>query len=192
MGEFVVARGDAAPVLDTAEIVFDFVASSIKALGAIGLHGGIAAARNDRQSAFVLALLPHFLAVGGLAGRDGQWRSRSIEHLANDLTVVDLRAGHCKLQRTALAVDNRMDCRGATAATAATDADRLLLLPPFALLVARWDFTIVLLICSILSRNFAASASKNPLPDAASGQYRVHAPAVVSVPALSSFRHQRL
>jgi hypothetical protein len=34
-GEFVVARGDAPPVFDAAEVIFDFVASSIKAFETI-------------------------------------------------------------------------------------------------------------------------------------------------------------
>jgi hypothetical protein len=54
---------------------------------------------------------------------------------------VDLPARHSEVQRAALAVDNRVDFRGATAAA---DADRLFLLPPFAPLAARWAFTIVL------------------------------------------------
>jgi len=70
---------------------------------------------------------------------------------------VDLPARHRKVQRTALAVDDGVDFRGATTAT---DADRLLLLPPFAPLAARWAFTIVLSIRYRLSRDFDASASK--------------------------------
>ena len=92
--EFVVSRGDAPPVLDTAEVIFDFVAPSVKALGTIGFLGGIAAARDDRQGAFILDLLPHFLAVVGLVGGNGQWRSGRVENLGNDLAVVDLAARH--------------------------------------------------------------------------------------------------
>ena len=47
-GEFVVTGGDASPVFDAAEVVLDFVASSIEALGAISFLDGIAAARDDR------------------------------------------------------------------------------------------------------------------------------------------------
>jgi hypothetical protein len=46
-GEFIVARRDASPVLDATEVVFDFVASSVNALGAIAFLGGIAAAGDD-------------------------------------------------------------------------------------------------------------------------------------------------
>ncbi len=66
--------------------------SPIEALGTVGLLGGVAAAGNNRQSAFILDLLAHFRAVVGLVGGDGQWRSGRVEHVANDLTVVDLPA----------------------------------------------------------------------------------------------------
>src|SRR5208282_5947013 len=118
-----------------------FVASSVKALGTIGFLGRIAAARDDRQGAFILDLLADFLAVIGLVGGDRQWRSGRVEHLANDLAVVDLATRYREVQRTAFAVDDSVDFRGAAAAA---DADRLLLLPPFAPLAPRWAFTVVL------------------------------------------------
>jgi|SRR5271155_5335273 len=49
-----------------------------------------------------------------------------VDHLANELTVVDLPARHREIQWTAFAVDDGVDFRGV--ATAA-DADRLILLP---------------------------------------------------------------
>ena len=53
-------------------------------------------------------------------------------------------------------------------ATAAADADRLLLLPPFAPLAARWAFMIVLSIRYRLSRDFEPLRRvRNPLPDTA-------------------------
>ena len=156
-GEFVVARGDAAPIFDAAEVVLDFVPPSIETLGTVGLLGGVAATGDDRQSAFIFVLLAHFLAVVGLVGGYCEWRSGSVEHVANDLTVVDLPARHREVQRSALAVDDGVNLRGATAAA---DADRLILLPPFAPLAARWAFTIVLSIRYRLSRDFDASASK--------------------------------
>ena len=133
------------------------MSSSVKALGTIGFLGGIAAAGDDWQSALILDLLAHFLAVVSLVGGDGQWRPGSVEYVANDLTVVDLPARHREVQWAAFAVDNGVDFRGATAAA---DADRLILLPPFAPLAARWAFTIVLSIRYSLSRDFAASVSK--------------------------------
>jgi len=110
------------------------VASSVKALRTIGFLGGGAATGKDRQGAFIFDLLTDFLAVVGLVGGNGQRRSGRVEHLANDLAVVDLAARHSKVQRAAFAVDDGVDFRGATAAA---DADRLLLLPPFAPLAAR-------------------------------------------------------
>ena len=157
MGEFIVARSDAPPVLDAAKVIFDFVASSVKALGAIGILGRVVAAGDDRQGAIILDLLAHFLAVISLVGGDGQWRSRSIKHFANDLTVVDLPTRYREVQRTALAIDDRVNLRGAPTAA---DADRLILLPPFAPLAARWAFTIVLSIRYRLSRDFDASVLK--------------------------------
>ena len=155
--EFVVTRGDAPSIFDAAEVVLDFVASPVKALGAIGFLGGVTAARNDRQGAFILDLLAHFLAVVSLVGGDGEWRFGRVEHVANDLTVVDLATCHREVQRATLAVDDGVDFRGATAPA---NADRLILLPPFAPLAARWAFTMVLSIRYKLSRDFDASVSK--------------------------------
>ena len=131
--EFVVARGDAPPVFNAAEVVFDLVASLVKALGTIGFLRGIAAARNDRQGAFILDLLAHLLAVVGLVGGNGEWRLGGAEHVANDLAVVDLAPGDGEVQWPTLAIDDGVDFRGATAAT---DANRLILLPPLAPLAA--------------------------------------------------------
>jgi len=111
------------------------VSSSVKALWTIRFLGRIAAAGDDWQSTLILDLLAHFVAVVSLVGSDGQWRSGSVEHIANDLTVVDLAAGHREVQWAAFAVDDGVDFRGAAAAA---DADRLILLPPFAPLAARW------------------------------------------------------
>jgi hypothetical protein len=69
---------------------------------------------------------------------------------------MDLAACHCEVQWPTFAVDDSVDFRGATAAT---DADRLILLSPFAPLVARWAFTIVLSIRYRLSRDFDARTS---------------------------------
>ncbi len=54
------AGGDAPPIFDAAEEVFDFVSSSIETLGAIGFPDGGATVRDDRQGAFVPDLLAHF------------------------------------------------------------------------------------------------------------------------------------
>ena len=70
---------------------------------------------------------------------------------------MDLSARHSEVQRAAFAVDRGMDFRGTAAAT---DADGLIFLPPFAPLAARWAFTIVLSIRYRLSRDFDASVSK--------------------------------
>ena len=70
---------------------------------------------------------------------------------------MNLAALHREVQRAALAVDDGVDFRGAIAAT---DADRLILLPPLAPLAAWWAFTIVLSIRYRLSRDFDANVSK--------------------------------
>jgi len=110
------------------------VAPPVKALRAIGLLCGIAAARDDRQGTFIFDLLTHFLAVVGFVSCNRQWRLGRVEHVADHLTVVNLAARHRKVQWPTLAIDDGMDFRGATTAT---DADRLVLLPPFAPLAAR-------------------------------------------------------
>ena len=157
-GELVVSGGDAAPVLDATEVVLDLMASSVDALWAIGVPGGVAAAGNDGQGAFVGDLLAHFFAVVGLVGGDGQRRPGSVQNLRNDLTVMDLPAGEDEVQRPAFAVDKRVDFRRSPATA---DADGLIFLPPFAPLAARWAFTIVLSIRWRLSRDCDASVSKS-------------------------------
>jgi hypothetical protein len=104
------------------------VSSPIEPLGTIGFLRGIASAGNNRKGAFVLDLLPYFLAVVGFVGRNGQRRLGSVEHVADDLAVVNLTTRHSEVQRAALAIDDGMDFRGATATT---DTDRLILLPPY-------------------------------------------------------------
>ena len=139
--ELVEPRSDTSPVLDAAEVIFDFVPASVDAFRTIGFLAGVSAARNDRQRAVVLDRLADFLAVVGFVRRNGERRARRIEHLIDDLTVVDLPARDDEVQRPALAIDDRVDFR-APAATA--DADCLIFLPPFAPLAARCAFTIVL------------------------------------------------
>ena len=110
------------------------MATPVDALGAIGLLGSVVPAGNDRQRAFVLDLLAHFLAVIGLVGGDGERRSGGVENLFDDLAVMDLAARQYEVQRPAFAIYDRVDL-GRSAAPA--DADRLILLPPFAPLAAR-------------------------------------------------------
>ena len=74
---------------------------------------------------------------------------------------MDLAPGNGEVQWPALAIDDGVDFRGAPAAT---DADRLILLPPLAPLAARWAFTIVLSIRYRLSRDLDASVSKIRFP----------------------------
>jgi hypothetical protein len=83
---------------------------------------------NDGQGAFILDLLTHFLAVVGLVGRNGERRLGSVEYFANDLAVMNLATRDSEVQRAALAIDDGMDFRGATATT---DTDCLILLPPY-------------------------------------------------------------
>jgi hypothetical protein len=47
--KFVVPRGDTPPVIDAAKVICDFVASSVIALGTIGIIGGVASGGDDRQ-----------------------------------------------------------------------------------------------------------------------------------------------
>jgi hypothetical protein len=116
------------------------VPPSIKALGTIGFLGGVAAIGDDRQSPFILDLLAHFLAVVSLVRGDGKRRFGSVQHLFDDMAIMDISARQSEVQWPAFAVDNGMDfCRPAATA----DADRLIF-PPFAPLAARWAFTIVL------------------------------------------------
>ncbi len=110
------------------------MAAPVDALGAIGFFGGVAPAGNDGQCAFVLDPLADFLAVVGLVRGDRERRPGGIENLFDDLAVMDLAAGQREVQRPALAIDDRVNL-GRSAAPA--DADRLILLPPFAPLAAR-------------------------------------------------------
>ena len=96
---------------------------------------------DGRQGAFIPDLLAYFLAVVSLVRGHGERRFWSIQHLFDDLAVMHLSAGHSEVQRPTFAVDNRVEFCGPAAAA---DADRLIFLPPFAPLAARWAFTIVL------------------------------------------------
>jgi len=87
--------------------------------------------------------------------------------LFDDPAVMDLPACHDEVERAAFGVDDGVDFR---APPPAADADRLIFLPPFAPLAARWAFTIVLSIRYRLSRDFDASRSKIFFPDAPSRQ----------------------
>jgi len=65
------------------------VPSPIEALGTIGLLGGGAAVRYDRQGAFVSDLLAHFFAVVGLVGCDSQRWSGRVQYLFDAALVFD-------------------------------------------------------------------------------------------------------
>jgi hypothetical protein len=60
-GELVISRSNAPPIFGAAEEVLYFVALAIETPGAVSFLGGIAAARDDRQSAFVFDLLMRLL-----------------------------------------------------------------------------------------------------------------------------------
>jgi hypothetical protein len=89
------------------------------------------------QGAFIPDLLTDLLAVVGLVGGDGKRRIGRVQHRFNDLAVMDLPACHDEVERAAFGVDDSVDFR---APPPAADADRLIFLPPFAPLAARWAF----------------------------------------------------
>jgi len=153
-GEFVISGGDAPPILDATEEVLDLVSASIDRFRAIGFFGRVAATGNGRNSAIVGDLLARLGAVIGLIGGDKQRGSRRVEDFGDDLAVMHLPAGEHKVQRSAFSIDAGMDFR---AAPTAADADRLIFLPPFAPLDARWAFTKLLSIRCRLSRDLVAS-----------------------------------
>ena len=128
------ACGDAPPILDAAEEIFDFVPPSVKAPGTIGFLSGVAAVGDDRHSPFIPDLLAHFCAVVSLVRGNSQRRSGRDENIFDDLTVMDLSAGHGEAEWPTFAIDCGVDFRGSAASA---DADRLIFLPPFAPLAAR-------------------------------------------------------
>jgi hypothetical protein len=73
-GELVIFGGDASPVLDAAEEVFDLVPAAIDGLRAIGLLGCVAAAGNGWDGAIIGDLLARSGAAIGLVSDDEQWR----------------------------------------------------------------------------------------------------------------------
>jgi hypothetical protein len=105
------------------------------------------------ESTGVADILPDRFAFIGFVGRDQQWRARYIERCFGRLTVVNLAAGQQEIEGPAFAVDGSVDLRRAAAAAA---ADRLIFLFPLAPAAARCAWTIVLLINSRLSFDFAA------------------------------------
>lgn len=125
--ELVVAGCDAPPILDAAEVVLDLVAPPVNALGTTGFLAGRASAGNDGQSAFILDLLTDLLAVISLVGGNGERRPGRVQHLCDDLAVMDLSARDDEVQRTAFAVDDGVDFR---APPTPADADGLIFLPP--------------------------------------------------------------
>ena len=133
-GELVISGGDASPVLDATEEVFDFVPAAIDGLRAIGLLGRVAATGNGWNSAIIGTLLARLGAVIGLVSDDEQWRSGGLKDFSDGLAVMDLPTGEHEVQWPALAIDTGVDFR---AAPAPTDTDRLVFLPPFAPLDAR-------------------------------------------------------
>lgn len=104
------------------------MALAIEALGAVGFPGCVAAAGNDGQSPFVLDLLTRSLAIVCLVAGNGERLFRRVQHVFDDLTVVDLSARHCEVQRPTFAVDDCVDFRRSPAPA---DADRLIFLPPY-------------------------------------------------------------
>jgi hypothetical protein len=87
--------------------------------------------RDNRQSPFVLDLLTRCLTVVGLVGGHDERRSRRIQDVFDDLAVVDLPTSDAEVQGSTLAIDDRMDFRGARTTA---DANRLIFLP----LLRRW------------------------------------------------------
>ena len=120
--------------LNAAEVVLDLVPTPVNSLGTIGFFGSGAAARDDRQSPFILDLLTHPLTVVSLVGRDCERRVCRVQNLFDDLAVMDLTARHDEVQRATFAIDDRVDFR---ASSAPVDANGLIFLPPFAPLAAR-------------------------------------------------------
>lgn len=116
------------------------MALAVDAFGAIGFDLVGAAAGDDGQGTIVRDLLADFLAVIGFVSRDGERRPGRREDIFDNLTVMDLAAGDDEVQRPAFAVDDGVELR---APPTAADPDRLIFLPPFAPLAARWAFTIV-------------------------------------------------
>lgn len=110
------------------------MSAAVDTVGTIGFLGGVAAAGDDGQGAFVGDLLPHSDAVVGLVSGNRQRRSGGIQDLLDNLTVMNLPAREREVQRPTFAIDDRVDFRRPAAAA---DTDGLILLPPFAPLAAR-------------------------------------------------------
>ena len=108
------------------------MAPAIIALETKGFFEGGVGARDGQQGTFVQDLLAASFVVVGLIGGNRERRSRRVQHLFDDLAVMDLSAGHHEAQWPAIAIDSRMNFRGLTATT---DADHLI--SPFAPRTAR-------------------------------------------------------
>ena len=70
-----------------------------------------------------------FFAIVGFVTGDSERRPWRFQHIFDDLAVVDVPTRHDEVERTAFAVDKRVDFGRAAAAT---DTDGLIFLPPFA------------------------------------------------------------
>jgi hypothetical protein len=100
--QLIVTCCEPTPILETTEVVFDFVAAPVDALWAPGLLFRVAPTGNDGNGPVIPDVLADFLAVIGFIGTDGHGRPGRHEHILDDLAVVNLPSGHDKLQWAAL------------------------------------------------------------------------------------------
>jgi hypothetical protein len=126
--EFVVAGGDASPILEAAEHALDKIALAIGVLieRMKSLAGRVV--RDDRnRAAFEKKATQTIAVVGGVGGQASAWRN-SGDQGCRDSNVAEMARRHFDSDGASARVDDGVDFRGAAAART---ANRLRFRPPF-------------------------------------------------------------
>lgn len=128
VGELIVARGDAAEILQPTEHPLDRIAVAVEHAAERRLEASVALGRDVRDGAALVDGGAHGIGVVAAIG-DHQhvWRQRPQQRLRRP-AIGSLATGQQKGARPTLLVAQRMELGGASAAA---DADRLRPLPPF-------------------------------------------------------------
>lgn len=90
-GRSVVTRGDAPPMIAAAEDFLNIAPPPVNAPWATGLLGGVAGVGNGGQTASALDPMTRVLVVVSRPGGHGRRQLGRVEHLFDELTVMDRR-----------------------------------------------------------------------------------------------------
>ena len=163
----VIARGEASAVLEAAEHALNGVASSIQAAAEAAFPASIGLGRDVGNGTLLFNQAADAVGVIGAVRMDDAPDRQAAQQRFGRSTVCGLTRRQLEGERLALGVGDGVDLG---VASAAADADRLGMRPPFPPAADRWAFTCVLSIrTSAGGPPAAANASKTvcqtPFPD---------------------------